>query len=110
MSGAAFQPGPWAASEMTMDAASWESLRADQSLHIVQANWDGFTGDVVACVWCDDDHDEAATARLIAAAPELFEALETARQFVDPRYFPGTAPAALEKIDAALALARGETE
>lgn len=70
------QPGPWAASEMRMDAKLWASLNGDHELTIVRTNWDGFTGDVVAAVWADDDHDELATAHVIAAAPDLLAALE----------------------------------
>lgn len=47
--------------------------------------------------------DEAkANARLIAAAPELLEALEFAREQMNPSVFQ------VKKIDAAIAKARGE--
>jgi hypothetical protein len=70
-------PGPWSASEMGTDRSFWDALAADD-VQIVRANWDGFAGDVVAAVWADDDHDDAATAHLIAAAPDLYEAVELA--------------------------------
>lgn len=101
------QPGPWAASEMTMDAASWAELNEGQDLTIVRTNWDGITGDVVAAVWCDDDHDEMATANLIAAAPDLRAALgriieNTDYGVIHQRY--------VEAAQAALRKARGEAE
>lgn len=69
------QPGPWAASEMRMTAKDWASLNGDHDLTVVLTNGDGFHGDVVAAVWCDDDHSELDTARLIAAAPDMLAAL-----------------------------------
>ena len=70
-------PGPFTVSEMRMDAASWAELNCDHDLVIIRANWDGFTDDVVAAVWADDDHDELATAQVLAAAPELHKAAKT---------------------------------
>jgi hypothetical protein len=85
-----------------MDKESWASLAGDHDLTIVRANWDTFTGDVIACVWADDDHDEMANARLIAAAPELYEALAEAVCLI-----PSSQRAALAKFNALLAKAEG---
>ena len=55
-------------------------------------------------VWPDDTEAEA-NAHLIAAAPELYEALRDAGSWLDPK-----APVAIhEAASAALARARGET-
>jgi hypothetical protein len=104
---------------MRMDRASWAALAGDHDLTIVRANWDTFTGDVIACVWADDDHDEMANARLIAAAPELYAACELAipnEVCLTNRNIPDGLKVALDctmgdlrKIAAALAKARGET-
>ncbi|WP_453968143.1 hypothetical protein [Amorphus sp. MBR-141] len=62
-----------------MSKKAWASLNTGHCLTMVRANWDGWVGDVVACVWADDDHDEKATARLIAAAPDLARELQECR-------------------------------
>jgi hypothetical protein len=93
---------------MRMDRASWAALAGDHDLTIVRANWDTFTGDVIACVWADDDHDEMANARLIAAAPELYETLGHIRELL-VAYGPRYIDKAVKLADGALAKARGET-
>ena len=67
-----FTPGRWRASSMTMDRKEWALLNGKGGIQIVQRG-----EDVIAAVWCGDDRDgeEQANARLIAAAPELYEAL-----------------------------------
>jgi hypothetical protein len=74
MSEGKFTPGPWRASEMKMDKASWAALRG-KSIDVVLRG-----SDVIAAVWCGDDRDgdESANARLIAAAPDMYKALEAA--------------------------------
>jgi hypothetical protein len=101
--------GPWFASEMTMDKKLWAELNdGGPLLNIVQANWDGWQGDIVACVWSDDGHDEAPTARLIAAAPDLYEALDDLVSFIRAHVPIMAGSPLLEDADAALARARGE--
>lgn len=52
---------------------------------------------------------EIADARLIAAAPELLEALGRARyELVTEKLYPDTAPV-IQTIDAAIAKARGQS-
>lgn len=74
-----FTPGPWTVSEYT--------------------NYDGWSvfADVIGCVaerWpaytmSEDQKTEAhANARLIAAAPELYEALKSAREFIEDQQLP----------------------
>lgn len=80
------KPLRYAATRMTMTKKDWASLNDGSPLAIVRANWDGFTGDVVAVVWSTvDDMDTEAeqadamkTAKLLAAAPEMLEALKAA--------------------------------
>ena len=54
---------------MSMSKKDWAILNGDQ-INIVR---DG--ANVIAVVWADDNTNEIANARLIAAAPELLEAL-----------------------------------
>ena len=69
------------------------------------------------CSVCGTSKTQADTARLIAAAPELYEALEELRdkvwRIIDLHRVPearAEADMALERANAALALARGEEE
>jgi hypothetical protein len=64
--------GEWFAHAMTMSRKDWASLHAKE-LDIVRRG-----SDVIAAVWCGDDVEggEQANARLISAAPEMFEALK----------------------------------
>lgn len=52
---------------------------------------------------------DEADAKLIAAAPEMLEALETARKYVLGDIGPGREDEVLEYFDAVLAKARGES-
>jgi hypothetical protein len=118
MSDTQHTPAPWRASEMRMDKRSWAELNGDHDLTIVQAHWDGITGDVIAAVWADDDHDELANAHLIAAAPELLAACEAsgvalteAAAVFKGKGFPGLATVLTRHAEicaAALAKARGD--
>ena len=100
MSEIKFTPGPW--------------LIAGESATFVYAL--GPEGTNV--FWCDvqaagrerASRDELiANAHLIAAAPELYEALESARTWVDECGAQAGLQAILDEIDAALAKARGES-
>jgi hypothetical protein len=66
-------PGPWEDGTMSISKRNWALIHDGAEINIVKRG-----ADVIAAVWCGDDEDgeEAANARLIAAAPELLEALE----------------------------------
>lgn len=97
------QPGPWFASEMVMDKKSWASLNDGKvPVNIVMAGSDGMSSDVVAAVWCGDDFDEAKTANLIAAAPDMLGALIQVRaRFQGLRLGPDEA-ATLSRVNDAI--------
>ena len=72
MSGARHTPGPWAFSQVRYrrDAMDWLNITADERETFV------------AAVLAPSFHDDS-NARLIAAAPELLEALERAARNID---------------------------
>lgn len=96
-------PGPWSVDDDSI------TIRAPDALG-------GEPWDVAAVTeFCGDNPDieVPANARLIAAAPELYEALFDARsRFYSALAANGTSPEmaliACEKMDTALAKARGE--
>lgn len=80
---------------------------------ISMGNLDVFAGDYrVAMIECDDNTvDEQAVmanARLIAAAPDLLDALELARDRLEVCNHEGEEDEALAQIGAAIAKAKGE--
>ena len=111
MSETRFTRGPWivdATANQHIDGAHWREIRA------------GDHGQVLAEVYHDlgdpdpglTDEDAAANAHLIAAAPDLYEALV---DFVENPAFqiavggnPNAVDAMLDRARAALAKARGE--
>lgn len=111
-------PGPWQSSEMTMIAKDWAALNRGKLNIVVRGS------DVIAAVWCGDDRNttEAANARLIAAAPDMIEALRQAEVALaseldmrnaaddvqDAKYHVPVAPA-LEAVRAAIAKAEGRS-
>lgn len=90
-----FTPGPWF------------TKREGWSTVYVEARIDGgMIQEVAACGPTDAGQDQQqANARLIAAAPDLYEALEIAREYA---LFVSAETDDLARIDAALAKARGE--
>lgn len=70
----------WAADVMKMSKRSWAALNDGDPITIVRRGCD-----VIAVVWARDDEDAHQFARLIAAAPEMYEALtEVRRWLMDP--------------------------
>ena len=91
-------PGPWRIEE-------WE-FKLRPNAPMILAKQDAICE--VMDLWCMNDRAEErdANARLIAAAPDLYEALELARKSL--RFAAPGQNRALAKIEAALAKARGE--
>ena len=102
MSDAKFTPGPWAVD--------------NRASFCVNAERDGAAGGVCStggyyASWRDGEElmlENQANAHLIAAAPELYEALE--RMVADYDIGEMTETPILDVANAALAKARGETE
>jgi len=86
----AFTPGPWNVEREEDDSNFWHSIYSE-----------GFKGLLVAR--CDQNGKHAADAHLIAAAPELYDALEAlAREAHD------ISSDTWEMVETALAKARGQ--
>lgn len=104
-------PGAWKA----VKAYGHEPEHIYWDVRPKDSGWEG-----VASVWCSKDADSRITreamdanAHLIAAAPELYEALESARAQVKKWcHYQGDSKALFDQylgpIDAALTKARGE--
>jgi hypothetical protein len=109
-----FTPGPWVYRYSQEDRDDWGEVRSGTDnqvicrIRIPRLGWD------------EHEHHRregtdptAATAHLIAAAPDLYEALTMVRDADDDCRrdgLPTIPPAARSKIDAALARARGESK
>lgn len=93
-------PGPWKMSHGGLPGDSGFSIASDSA----EADNVKITAECWPCTIVSEDHRQElfANGRLIAAAPELLEALRYARRFVDPENCD------VAFIDAAIAKARGE--
>lgn len=114
MSDTKFTPGPWKIGKYEMTVVS-EAPIPNVSQYSGHTDTQFYGGYLIAeSIWRKED------ARLIAAAPDLYEALKEAREELracqavihlaggfDPAYVKG-AQAAMKSADAALAKARGE--
>ena len=102
MSETKFTPGPWFIADMNDE--EWDTFVARQNYGRSETIWNGTSQ--IADAWCWDDEisesEFAANSNLIAAAPDLYEALEMCLEINGYQY-------ARQKIEAALAKARGET-
>lgn len=90
---------------------SWKAMPPDNSgcWHIdAQVDFDGTVIDTSLCtLWGKGvpDDEIAAAAHQMAAAPDLYEALQAARDHIGNGYQP---PELVEQISAALSKARGD--
>lgn len=98
-------PGPWDARPDERDNGEWEVVKPDPHKPSAEDPWF-----ICACFDSADGHEAAANARLIAAAPELLEALEAfARtEVLEPNgVIVGLERYHFERARAAIAKARG---
>jgi len=93
MSAANHTPGPWSVVELTPNTVQTPSGR-------ISVNWNATHDDGKRL------NEAEANARLIAAAPELLDALELALEIIEATG-PGSYPVAEEQIRAAIAKAKG---
>jgi len=106
MSDTKWTPGPWVY-EPT-DYPGLEDTVAGQMGRVMQADH----GDYTICQLCDFSEDEIlANAHLIAAAPEIYEALQDTRETIQALINEGYNGyvSQRDRIDRALAKARGES-
>ena len=108
MSAPMHTPGPWSVyADMRTDVCR---ATGDELSYVAGWNIESPAEEIVGCEGIISGPTSEANARLIAAAPELLEALEEARrqlEYVDGRFPTGTTPAVLARINAAIAKARG---
>jgi hypothetical protein len=91
-------PGPWLTTEST---EHWGRVNVT-----IQA---AFTANDIATAWQGNTETNRANARLIAAAPELLDALEIVKQW-DIENFALDIPIEIrKKMQAAIAKARGQS-
>src|SRR5690348_5496471 len=109
MSGPSFTSGPWSLRHSS--ASVDDNVSYGVGVTIINT-WVGFGTDKLVVAYAVDYANTIETprldanARLIAAAPDLYEALELARKSL--RFAAPGQNRALAKIEAALAKARGE--
>lgn len=103
---AKFTAGPWVAREYNIYADEIQIV-ANDGVYVASVDVDGQQG---MAAWSEIQAD----AHLIAAAPEMYEALIAARKHIVDGFrnichdFPESRMAGVTQIDAAIAKARGE--
>ena len=93
-------PGPWKA---VRNASFWEVVTPSPGQTLNQAN--GYRPSSLAYVWGEGEKQAKANARLIAAAPDLLEALKPFAVYGRP----GSKDVEVGAAIAAIAKATGET-
>ena len=99
----AHTPGPWSARSTEDGSAEWEVVKWDASKPTPEEPWF-----VAVCMDDSDGATSEANARLIAAASELFDALEAARIELEARGCRNNGT--MDLVEAAIAKARGEAK
>lgn len=95
-------PGPWTTDEQEHDAP-YQNIKIKAGSHRT-----------VCTIWIDDapvrdfNAEQTANASLIAAAPDLLDALKTAKWMLERDYIDDQKMRVIEKCDAAIAKATGE--
>jgi len=106
MNEAKFTKGDWKKCTMAMSPGDWAQLNSGKYPITIVCRG----ADVIAAVWGIEDEDEQANANLIAAAPEMYAALQ---QLCDNRgvmeWLEMHSPCIREVAEEALAKARGES-
>ena len=97
MSDAKWTPGPWETSQSLGDAYIWAETEEN-----------GVFEHVAVVLRCDEPGMQDANAHLIAAAPDLYEALEEIADYVGDEVSFILGPPVVSAARAALAKARGE--
>lgn len=92
-----FTPGPWRTERNSVHAGQITTIN-----HCLNNDW----VEVWSTNWPDSEDTQEANARLIASAPELYEALD---KVMHCKYFVLLSGAVQHEVSAALAKARGES-
>lgn len=95
-------PGPW-----VKDIAKWRDEDAESEMIMVFGK-EGVGYGRIAHVYAECGGEVEANARLIAAAPELLEALESARNWIGPNSTQLTRLEIVSIMESAIAKALGD--
>lgn len=101
--------GPWTAEVIVSDRGGWTTPVQMISIYAGSVLIAYYT--TVTCEFPADDAENAANARLIAAAPELLDILAKALDFIDANSFGGSDTFELmDECRSVLAKATGESK
>lgn len=101
-------PGPWRLDNSAMPGDGWGARDDESSIEIARIRHDTFDAlEVYGRRVRDDYAEHRANARLIAAAPELLEALEDLFRFHVSGGHEGNPDEVERKVSTAISLARG---
>lgn len=99
MSKPKFTPGPWRVNYSDIQAKDYDS----SEFNLTVARINAFSASR------EEQLEEIANAALIAAAPEMYEALENILAYLNQDPTAGDVTYAVSKVEQALAKARGES-